>query len=61
MVRLSKLADNLGNKNLGGVGVIVDRVIGSLTIDEHQDQRQQSSDVDQLTFPSITDAKHAKK
>jgi chemotaxis signal transduction protein len=61
VVRLSKLADNLGNKNLGGVGVIVDRVIGSLTIDEHQDQRQQSSDVDQLTFPSITDAKHAKK
>ena len=52
VVRLSKLADNLGNKNLGGVGVIVDRVIGSLTIDEH---------VDQLTFPSITDAKHAKK
>ena len=61
VVRLSKLADNLGNKNLGGVGVIVDRVIGSLTIDEHQDQRQQSSDVDQLTFPSITDAKHTKK
>ncbi|MFN4777490.1 MAG: chemotaxis protein CheW [Pseudanabaena sp.] len=61
VVRLSKLADNLGNKNLGGVGVIVDRVIGSLTIDEHQDQLQQSSDVDQLTFSSITDAKHAKK
>ncbi|MCA6518142.1 MAG: chemotaxis protein CheW, partial [Pseudanabaena sp. M110S1SP2A07QC] len=61
VVRLSKLADNLGNKNLGGVGVIVDRVIGSLTIDEHQDQLQQSSDVDQLTFSSITDAKYAKK
>ncbi len=56
VVRLSKLANDFGNKNLGGVGVIVDRVVGSLTIDEHQDQHQNSSDVDQLTFSSITDA-----
>jgi chemotaxis signal transduction protein len=56
VVRLSKIANNFGTKNLAGVGVIVDRVIGSLTIDEHQDLYQDSSDVDQLTFPSITDA-----
>ena len=56
VVRLSKIADDFGDKNLSGVGVIVDRVIGSLTIDERQDLYQDSSDVDQLTFPSITDA-----
>ena len=45
VVRLSKvaadLAENLSgklsNKNLSGVGVIVDRVIGSLTTDEYKD------------------------
>lgn len=37
VVRLSKIADNLSVQNLGGVGVIVDRVIGSLTTDEYQD------------------------
>jgi chemotaxis signal transduction protein len=61
VVRLSKLANDFGYKNLGGVGVIVDRVIGSLTIDEHQDQYKHSSDVDQLTFPADTDAKYTKK
>ncbi len=50
VVRLSKVADdlagnlvgnlagNLGGKNLSGVGLIVDRVIGSLTTDEYQDR-----------------------
>ena len=65
VVRLSKLTDNLGNKNLGGVGVIVDRVIGSLTIDEYQeeyqDQHQTSSELDQLPFLEIANAKHQKK
>lgn len=36
VVRLSAVAEELGDKNLNGVGVIVDRVIGSLTIDEYQ-------------------------
>lgn len=58
VVRLSKAADNLGNKNLGGVGVIVDRVIGSLTIEEYQDLHQYSSDADQIAFPSFADANY---
>jgi hypothetical protein len=36
VVRLSQLADSLSNQQLSGVGVIVDRVIGSLTTDEYQ-------------------------
>ncbi len=36
VVRLSAVVDELGDKNLDGVGVIVDRVIGSLTIDEYR-------------------------
>ncbi|GBO53366.1 hypothetical protein APA_1273 [Pseudanabaena sp. lw0831] len=54
VVRLSKIADDLGNKNLGGVGVIVDRVIGSLTIDEYQEINLYSSDLAQPTLPSIS-------
>ncbi len=37
VVRLSKIADELSNTQLGGVGIIVDRVAGSLTIDEYQE------------------------
>jgi chemotaxis signal transduction protein len=58
VVRLSKLANDFGNKNLSGVGVIVDRVIGSLTIDERQDLDQHSSDLDQLRLPSIADTNY---
>jgi len=36
VVRLSKLADDLSEQQLSGVGIIVDRVIGSLTTDEYQ-------------------------
>ncbi len=36
VVRLSKVADDLA-ENLSGVGLIVDRVIGSLTADEYKD------------------------
>jgi chemotaxis signal transduction protein len=36
VVRLSKLADDLSDRHLSGVGIIVDRVIGSLTTDEYQ-------------------------
>ncbi|WP_055074053.1 hypothetical protein [Pseudanabaena sp. 'Roaring Creek'] len=35
VIKLSKIADNLGDHNLNGVGVIVDRVVGSLPIDEY--------------------------
>jgi chemotaxis signal transduction protein len=55
VIRLSKLANDFGNKNLGGVGVIVDRVIGSLTIDEHKKCYHISPDVDQQTVSPITD------
>jgi chemotaxis signal transduction protein len=55
VVRLSKLADDLSDKNLGGVGVIVDRVIGSLTIDEYQELYLHSSELDELLLPSIMD------
>ncbi|WP_434686986.1 chemotaxis protein CheW [Pseudanabaena minima] len=44
VVRLSKIADDLGNQNLGGVGIIVDRVVGSLTINEFQELDISASD-----------------
>jgi hypothetical protein len=37
VIRLSKIANVLSDKNLDGVGVIVDRVVGSLTNDEYKD------------------------
>lgn len=54
VVRISKTANKLGDKNLGEVGVIVDRVIGSLTIDEYQELGLHSSTQDGLTIPAIT-------
>ncbi len=45
VVRLSKIADDLSGQNLGGVGIIVDRVTGSLTIDEHQGRNSRDSDL----------------
>ena len=54
VVRLSKLADNLGNKNLGGVGIIVDRVVNSLTINEYQELDVQASDSVDPTLPSLS-------
>lgn len=44
VVRLSKIVDNLGVNNLGGVGIIVDRVVGSLTINEFQELDIYASD-----------------
>jgi len=44
VVRLSKIANDLSDQNLGGIGVIVDRVMGSLTIDEFQNVELNSSD-----------------
>ncbi|OYQ66869.1 hypothetical protein B9G53_03270 [Pseudanabaena sp. SR411] len=54
VVRLSKLADNLSNKNLGGVGVIVDRVIGSLTINEYQELDIYASELVDPLLSSLT-------
>lgn len=44
VVRLSKIVDNLSINNLGGVGIIVDRVVGSLTINEFQELDIYASD-----------------
>lgn len=61
VVKLSKIADDLGNKNLGGVGVIVNRVIGSLTIDEYQALNLYPSEVAQLAFPTTSEPNSPKK
>ena len=53
VVRLSKIADDLGEKSLSGVGVIVDRVIGSLTTDEYQELNLPISELADLTPPSL--------
>jgi len=44
VVRLSKVANDLSDHNLGGIGVIVDRVMGSLSTDEFQNVELNSSD-----------------
>jgi chemotaxis signal transduction protein len=61
VVRLSKISNDLGNINLGGVGVIVDRVIGSLTIDEYQEINVYSSELAQSTLSSISTNNSPKK
>jgi chemotaxis signal transduction protein len=61
VVRISKIANELGDKNLGEVGIIVDRVIGSLTIDEYQGLGLHSSTRDQLTIPAIAATDSSKK
>lgn len=61
VVRLSKISNYLGNINLGGVGVIVDRVIGSLTIDEYQEINVYSSELAQSTLSSISTNNSPKK
>lgn len=61
VVRISKIADGLGDKNLSEVGVIVDRVIGSLTIDEYQDLDLYSSTQYESTIPAIAATDSSKK
>jgi chemotaxis signal transduction protein len=61
VVRLSKIADDLGNKNLSGAGVIVDRVIGSLTIDEYQKTNLYSSELAQPKISSTSSTNSTKK
>jgi chemotaxis signal transduction protein len=53
VVRLSKIADDLSGQNLGGVGIIVDRVTGSLTLDEYQGRNSNNS--------GLTNQKKSKK
>jgi chemotaxis signal transduction protein len=51
VVKLSKIADTLSNRNLGGVGIIVDKVIGSLTADEYHGGDNLHSEVDSMNLP----------
>jgi hypothetical protein len=37
VIKLSEIANNLNNQHLAGTGIIVDRVVGSLTISEYQE------------------------
>jgi len=59
VVRISK--NELGGKNLGEVGIIVDRVIGSLTIDEYQRLGLHSSTRDESTISAIAAPDSSKK
>jgi chemotaxis signal transduction protein len=56
VVRLSKIADDLSNIQLSGVGIIVDRVVGSLTIDEYQEINLSSLEISNLINPAIAEA-----
>lgn len=49
VVKLSESADSLGDRQLSGIGLIVDRVIGSLTIGEYQDVAVVKSEAPNLT------------
>jgi chemotaxis signal transduction protein len=51
VVKLSKVADTLSNRNLSGVGIIVDKVMGSLTADEYQGGDNLHSQVDSMNLP----------
>ncbi len=53
VVRLSKLADSLTDQPLSGVGIIVDRVIGSLTTDEYQTGNFHSSSETEVSAKKI--------
>jgi hypothetical protein len=50
VVRLSKIAEDFNGQNLSGVGIVVDRVIGSLTVDEYKDLH---ADASAPEFPSL--------
>ncbi len=55
VIKLSEAARQLGKADhkldLGGIGVIVDRVIGSIAIDEYIDAVANSSDLGKAIFP----------
>ncbi|PZO44462.1 MAG: hypothetical protein DCF19_01535 [Pseudanabaena frigida] len=54
VVRLSKVADELSDTKLSGVGVVVDRVFGSFTTEEYQDISQRNSS--DITDPYVESA-----
>ncbi|PZU99725.1 MAG: hypothetical protein DCE90_00010 [Pseudanabaena sp.] len=43
LIKLSEVANELGEQRLAGIGVIVDRVVGSLTISEYHEYQQMQS------------------
>lgn len=45
VVRLSQVADKLNSQKISGIGVIVDRVIGSLIADEYQTPQLNQTDL----------------
>lgn len=53
VVRLSKVVNSLSDINLVGIGVIVDRVVGSLTYDEYQDINLNVSETSQKPTEQI--------
>ena len=53
VVRLSKIAEDFNGQNLSGVGIVVDRVIGSLKIDEYKDLHVDAS-VPELPSLAVT-------
>lgn len=59
VVRLSKIADELSTQKLEGVGIIVDRVIGSLSAKEYKpsedDSEYQNLDLNLPEIPSLLD------
>lgn len=58
VVVLGKISDNLSIKSHSGVGIIVDRVVGSITTEEHQKNNLQPSINSNLLVSSK--AKHKK-
>lgn len=45
LIKLSEVANDLSDQHLAGIGVIVDRVIGSLTISEYQNLQDRRSNL----------------
>ncbi len=55
VVRLSKAANELNQQPMSGVGIVVDRVIGSLTPEEYQSNQYPNSDNQNLDFSDLSD------
>ncbi|NMF60782.1 chemotaxis protein CheW [Pseudanabaena yagii] len=53
VVRLSKAANELNQQPMSGVGIVVDRVIGSLTPDEYQSNQYLNSDDQNFDFSDL--------
>lgn len=53
VVRLSKAANELNQQPMSGVGIVVDRVIGSLTPEEYQSNQYLNSDDQNFDFSDL--------